>query len=569
MTSSTPKNRLKNLARVLPAAALCLWALPANANLLSNGTFDSAKDPWWGNASTTSDPPADQAITVEDGKLCSTSTSGGKNPWDVVVGYSGVALEAGKYYHIAFTVTADADRTIKYKTGLGAAPYSDYFIQTIPVSATPQDVSITYLNLHADPMAQFQFQIGKVGGKVCFDNIVLEEAVAPVEEAYATPSMTGQPLKSRPAVVTMGTAVDTPIFLSNPRHNLIVANEFSMITPANSMKMNLIQPTEGTFDFTDTDGLLAWAQSKGLDFRGHPLVWHTQAPSWIKDTMFTRDEMIAKMYAHIDGLMSHYKGKIKYWDVVNEAIDDAGAGFRPTFWHDTIGDDFMDLAFSHARAADPDAKLFYNDYNAEQAGNPKGDKVFEVVKSMKDRGIPIDGIGLQSHYFVTPDGGLSGVPNMDAIKANMDRYAQAGLEVHITECDFRLGKPLDQAKLDQHTQFFSGLLQKCIDAQTCTHFTVWGLSDIDSWVPSTFPDYDYAHLYDSQLMPRPAYQAMNQVFAKYNPDGTPVGGGSQTTSSGCAMAPAGTSGKTGSAAALLALLGLAVLSRRTAKRRGS
>lgn len=588
MILSSPKNRLKNLARVLPATALCLWALPASAqNLLSNGTFDTAKDPWWGNASTTADPPADQTIAVEEGQLCVTMTSAGSNPWDVILGYSGVALGANKYYRIAFTATADVERTIKYKTGLGDAPYSDYFLQTVSISPTPKEISITYRNLREDPMAQFQFQIGETAGKVCFDNISIEEVAAPVDEPYVTPSTTGKPLNAFPSIVKMGTAVDTPIFLSNPKHNQIVVGEFSTITPANSMKMNMIQPQQGVFDFVDTDALVAWAQEKNLEFRGHPLVWHTQAPSWLQDTEFTRDDMLAILNDHIDKVVGRYP-QLPYWDVVNEAIDDAGAGFRPTFWHSRIGDDFVDLAFQRARAAAPTAKLFYNDYNAEQAGNPKGDKVYEFVKSMKERGIPIDGVGLQSHYFVTPDGGLSGVPSMAAIKQNIERYNQLGLEVHITECDFRLGKPLDQAKLDLHTKFFSELLQVCVEAPNCTHFTVWGLSDIDSWVPSTFPEFDYAHIYDSSFMPRPAYQAMAQVLTNAGMSvgaggggaggsgsgGSGGSGGSEappaaSKDSGCTVAATGASTQGGIAGALLAFWGAALLSRRGAKRRGA
>jgi endo-1,4-beta-xylanase len=278
------------------------------------------------------------------------------------------------------------------------------------------------------------------------------------------------------------------------------------------------------------------------------------------------------MNAHIDALMTHYPN-IPYWDVVNEAIDD-GAMWRSTFWHDTIGDDFIDLAFQRARAADPDAKLFYNDYNVEQLGNAKADRMFNMIKDMRARGIPIDGAGLQSHYFVGPPDQPNGVPDMNAIKANIARYAEIGVEVHITECDFRLVKPLDQAKTDTQTKFFADLFQICADAPNCTHFTVWGLSDIDSWVPSTFPEMDYAHLYDANFMPRASYQAMTQVLAKYNADGTPVGSGSGSEaakteeSGGCAITAAGSHGETGWSAALLGLLGVSMLSRRTAKRRG-
>jgi GH35 family endo-1,4-beta-xylanase len=506
-----------------------------STNLVTNGTFDgTAADPWWSNASSTSDPVAAMTMAVTNGQLCATITSGGKNPWDVIIGLSGVPLVKNQYYHIKFIITADAPRKVKFKTGLGVDPYSDYFVEPIDITATASTIEYTYWNLRDDANAQFQFQIGtnRTGpsaGTVCIDDVVIEPVPAPVTPTYKTSAPSGHPFKDYNKIVKMGTAVDSPIFLSNPLHNSIVAGEFSMITPANSMKMNLIQPKQGMFDFTDTDALVGWAAMNGLEFRGHPLVWHTQAPSWLTspttgsnaDGSFTRDEMIAIMYAHIDGLMGRYKGKFPYWDVVNEAID--GADYRATFWQKTIGNDFIDLAFTHAHAADPDAKLYYNDYNDEQKGTPKGDRVFELVKDLKMRGIPIDGVGFQGHYYIEPDGKTAtGVPDMQAIRDNMARYAEIGVDVQITECDFRIGKPLDDNKKQVQSKFFTDLLQACIDAPNCSHFTAWGLSDLDSWVPDTFPEYDYAHLFDTHLMPKAGYLAMSQVFAQYNTDGTPI-----------------------------------------------
>jgi Carbohydrate binding domain/Glycosyl hydrolase family 10 len=220
-----------------------------SSNLVTNGTFDTAaKDPWWGYANNTTDNPADETLAVSNGQLCATMTMGGKNVWDVLIGLSGLVLLPNQYYHITFSISADANRTVKFKTGLGVAPYTDYFVESVPITATSQKVEYTYLNLRNDPMAQFQFQIGKTPGMVCIDNIVIEPVPTPVMPSYKTAAPSGHPMKDYSAIVKMGTAVDTPIFLSSPLHNAIVAGEFSMVTPANSMKMNLIQPAQGTFD---------------------------------------------------------------------------------------------------------------------------------------------------------------------------------------------------------------------------------------------------------------------------------------------------------------------------------
>jgi len=522
-----------------------------SSNLIKNSTFDgTAADPWWSYAANAADAPSDIKLAVTNGELCGTMTAGGANVWDVIIGISDLSLVKDQAYHISFSVHADAARTIKFKSGLGVAPYTDYFIEPIAITDTVQKFDYTYLNLRTDAAGQFQFQIGKAPGTVCIDNVVVEPVATPAQPVYKTSATSGHPFRDYSKVVKLGTAVDTPIFLSNPVHNSIVATEFAMITPANSMKMGLIQPTQGVFDYTDTDALLAWAQANNIEFRGHPLVWHTQAPNWLTNPTtgtgtggaFTKDELIAIMYAHIDALMGHYKGKLPYWDVVNEAID--GADYRQTFWFKTIGAEFIDLAFTHAHAADPAAKLFYNDYNIEQKGNAKADRVFELVKDMKTRGIPIDGIGLQGHYFVEQDGTTSnGVPDMQAIRDNMARYAEIGVDVQVTECDFRIGKPLDDTKAQLQSKFYADFLQACIDAPNCSHFTVWGLSDLDSWVPGTFPDYDYAHIFDKDLKPKAAYAAMSAVLSKYSTDGASGGaGGSGGAGSGTGGTGTGTGG---------------------------
>jgi len=130
-----------------------------SSNLVSNGTFDTSYSPWWKYANNTDTDPADITLAVESGQLCGTMTAGGKNLWDVIIGLSDVPLLKDQYYHISFSISADTDRKVKFKTGFGDKPYTDYFLEQIPISATPQTIEYTYLNLRDDPKAQFQFQI--------------------------------------------------------------------------------------------------------------------------------------------------------------------------------------------------------------------------------------------------------------------------------------------------------------------------------------------------------------------------------------------------------------------------
>jgi endo-1,4-beta-xylanase len=602
MTTSSPKTAIVPLARIASALIACLLVNPAAAtDLPINHNFDDNTTEWWTHASSGNS----QTVAVStDGRLCSVidpttnlkdpdndpTTLEKVNPWDHILGISDIAVTVEQYYHVTFTASftpadpaADPNvkREIRFKAGLGIDPFTDYYVHKAQLTATPQTFDFTYRNLRADLTSQAQFQIGGTPGTLCLDNILIEAAPTPAPVVYATPSTTGHALKAHSAMVKMGTAVDTPIFLSSPLHNAIVASEFSAITPANSMKMNIIRPLKDTFDFTDTDALVAYAAANGLEFRGHPLIWHTQTPNWLTPpppaVPFTRDELIVIMNTHIDTLMTRYVGKFPYWDVVNEAIDNVKTGtnpdtwawtFRPTVWHKTIGDDFIDLAFHRARAADPAAKLVYNDYNIEEMGNPKADRVFELVRDLKARAVPIDAIGFQSHYYANPDGSTNS-PSLQKVRDNMARYAELGVEVHITECDFRIGKPNDEAKTKLQNEFFAGLLQACIDAPNCSHYTVWGLSDVDSWVPSTFPEADFAHIFDTNFVAKPAYHGLTQVFAQYNTDGTPVSSGSAGGGGGCAVAPKTIPEHAPWYIGLVGLLGLSLVLRRASKDRAA
>jgi len=584
MVTSSSKNFIFHLIRCAALPVVCFSVSPASAqSLVTNGTFEEAIDPWWGYTAE----EFIQTVDVLEGRMCSTIEVGGENYWDVIIGLSDLALVAGQNYRISFSASSDVDRSIRFKTGLGDAPYTDYFLRTIKLTATPQTFESTYLNLREDAVAQFQFHIGGTPGVVCFDDIIIEPVAAPIVPPYTTPSLTGHALKDYKAIIKMGTAVDTPTFLSQPAHNAILTGEFSMFTPANSMKMNIIQGTQGVFDWVETDALLAFAEANAMEFHGHPLVWHTQAPAWLEDGEFDRDAMIAVMYAHIDALVGRYVGRIPYWDVVNEAIDKVGEvyDFRSTIWHDRIGPDFIDLAFQRARLVDPNALLLYNDYNIEVMGNAKADRVFELVKDMKTRGIPIDQVGFQGHWYITEDGGSSGLPDAAAVRANMARYEEIGVGVQITEFDVRIGLPITPEKQQTQARVYQEILQACIDAPNCSHFTVWGISDIDSWVPSTFENFDSAHLFDASFVAKPAYHAFTNALALLPADGT-VGAGTggagsgtggagpvvttPTTKSGCSYEPRPISAASGWRLVFASLLGLALLFRRglSARARG-
>ncbi|RCX19261.1 GH35 family endo-1,4-beta-xylanase [Anaerobacterium chartisolvens] len=303
----------------------------------------------------------------------------------------------------------------------------------------------------------------------------------------------------------IGTAVGSN-FYSNPdaKFKDTLQREFSMLVCENEMKFDALEPQQNSFNFSRPDQLLSYAQSNGMAMRGHTLVWHAQNPSWITNGNWTRDTLLAAMKNHISKVMAHYKGKIKEWDVANECIADNGSGLRgESIWRRVIGDDYLDYAFKYAREADPDALLFYNDYNIEDMGSAKADKAYAILSDMKSRGIPIDGVGFQSHFI----NGMSS-SYLSNIDKNIKRYAAIGLKVSLTEVDIRIKLPADSSAYQTQANNYGDLMKICLSNPNCTTFVLWGFTDKHSWIPGTFSGYGDALIFDSNYNPKPAYNSL-------------------------------------------------------------
>ncbi len=205
--------------------------------------------------------------------------------------------------------------------------------------------------------------------------------------------------------LSMGSAVGAGTIATDARYDATLRTEFNIVTPENEMKWNAIHPEPTVYNFGPADIIVTFAQQNGMTVRGHNLAWYSQNPAWLtqmcNDPSVTRDQAIAILRDHIYTVVGHYKGKVAEWDVVNEALNDdgtlrAGCGEGQTPWAKMIGSDYLDLAFQFAREADPAAKLFYNDYGGEGLGT-KSDAIYNLVAGMKQRGVPVQGVGLQMH----------------------------------------------------------------------------------------------------------------------------------------------------------------------------
>ncbi|MBK9926937.1 MAG: endo-1,4-beta-xylanase [Anaerolineales bacterium] len=289
--------------------------------------------------------------------------------------------------------------------------------------------------------------------------------------------------------------------LAEDNYGALVAREFNQITADNAMKFKSLHPLQKVYDFKVADKLIAFAQQNNMVVRGHTLVWHSQLSSWVENGNFTRDEMIAILKDHVTTVVSHYRGQVEYWDVVNEAVADEDGSLRDTVWLRTIGPEYIDMAFQFAHEADPKAKLFYNDYNNEDMGM-KSNAVYDLVKGMVERGVPIDGVGLQMHLI------LESPPQTADVIENMKRLDDLGLEVNITELDVRMKVPASDADLSAQATVYGDMMQACLSVPNCKVFTIWGFSDRHSWIPGFFDGYGSALIFDDAMNPKPAYLAL-------------------------------------------------------------
>ncbi|CAM5466250.1 endo-1,4-beta-xylanase [Streptomyces canus] len=278
--------------------------------------------------------------------------------------------------------------------------------------------------------------------------------------------------------------------------------QFNSLTPGNAMKWGSVEPTRGSYDWAEADQIVNFAEANGQQVRGHTLVWHSQNPSWLTNGAWTAAQLGQLMNDHIALEVGRYKGRLAAWDVVNEPFNEDGT-YRQTLWYNGLGTGYIAQALTAARAADPAARLYINDYNVEGV-NAKSTALYNLVKSLKEQGVPIDGVGLQAHLIVGQ------VPA--TLQQNIQRFADLGVDVAITELDIRMTLPSDSTKLAQQAADYKAVMNACGAVARCAGVTVWGFTDSDSWIPSTFPGQGAATPYDENYAPKPAYYAIAEAL---------------------------------------------------------
>ncbi|MFJ8940424.1 endo-1,4-beta-xylanase [Streptomyces sp. NPDC102365] len=250
--------------------------------------------------------------------------------------------------------------------------------------------------------------------------------------------------------------------LGDSTYTSIAGREFNSVTAENEMKIDATEPQRGQFNFTAADRVYNWAVQNGKQVRGHTLAWYSQQPGWMQS--LSGSTLRQAMIDHINGVMAHYKGKIAQWDVVNEAFADGSSGARRDSNLQRTGNDWIEVAFRTARAADPAAKLCYNDYNVEDWTWAKTQAMYNMVRDFKQRGVPIDCVGFQSHFN-------SGSPYNSNFRTTLQNFAALGVDVAITELDIQ-GAPAST---------YANVTNDCLAVPRCLGITVWGVRDSDSW----------------------------------------------------------------------------------------
>ena len=327
----------------------------------------------------------------------------------------------------------------------------------------------------------------------------------------------------------IGVAINQKQFSDeDPRGIPIIKAQFNSITPENVLKWESVHPEPDRFAFDAPDRYVEFGEKNGMYLIGHTLVWHSQTPRWVFQDAdgkpLDRDALLNRMSNHIHTVVGRYKGRIKGWDVVNEALNDNGS-LRQSPWLKIIGEDYIEKAFQFAHEADPDAALHYNDYSLEIEAKRNG--VIALIKKLQAKGIHITAIGSQDHVRLAS-------PTAEQVDATITDLGKLGIKVMITELDVdvnaatqllstadvsaaaqnsggytnRLPDSVQQALTKRYAELFGVFLKH---RDVISRVTFWGVTDGDSWLNGRRGRVNYPLLFDREGQPKPAFATVMQA----------------------------------------------------------
>ncbi|GJE94193.1 glycoside hydrolase family 10 protein [Phanerochaete sordida] len=311
-------------------------------------------------------------------------------------------------------------------------------------------------------------------------------AAALLPFALAAPSAKPIILRDLAKPRFFGAAANTTFLFNDKNYTNVISTQFSIFTPENEMKWESIEPEPDSFTFGPADEIVRFAESVGAKMRGHNFMWGNQLPPWVNASL-TATELDKALKNHITTIMDHYRGKIYAWDVINEMISDntPNETFKDNIWTQKFGEEAMPKALAYARGG--------------QTAQALSDTLYNVAKGFLADGVPLDAIGFQCHFT------LGQVPS--TLQQNLQRFADLGLDVAITELDINIHGPANATALAQQAQDYWTVVDACVQTQRCVSVSVWGVSDDHSWIPNgaVLP-------WDAEKQPKPAFYAIADAF---------------------------------------------------------
>lgn len=492
---------MKSINYLLAVAFFAVIAIPKSQaqNQLRNGDFKQGGLHWQNLAqnSAAANYSYQHIANTTDTVLQAVVSALGGNSWDAQTLHDDVLCTAGKQYVLkarvrSLTGTANI-RLVMQDTTFSA--------QDVTASTSFNDVSWTFtaqetglgFKIHWYQRGTFQIT-----------NISLEEANPTPIPIYADSLKHYANLLN----LNLGAALEPRLLGADAAYSKIYNQQFNALVAENAMKMEAIAPARGVYNFFEADSLMRYARRTGKKVRGHTLLWHNSIPSWLRQGNYAADTLFQILKDYTLTVVGRYRSQITEWDVVNEALaDQAPNNLRTQYPYNVLGLAILDSMFVWAHAADPQARLFYNDYSIEYP-NPKANSMLTLVNGLKQRGRPIHGVGFQCHFNYDVPANF-----FPAVESIVTRVGNLGLQVSFTEVDFAIPTPIAASNYITQGHAYAELLRVALrNSSTVGTFMLWGLTDKYSWIPSFWASQgtpkDDALILTRTYAPKPAYDSL-------------------------------------------------------------
>lgn len=395
--------------------------------------------------------------------------------------------------------------------GASAREGSEYLLQALTAHALDDRSKVSVADNQMPTFdAEEESSLPSSQSGVAAASLRSDADAAPSSHDSGAQSLRGLTEKNHPQLY-IGTAVAAIPLLSDKKYARILAREFNMVTPENAMKFQFIHPRPNRYAFADADAIVDFAEANDMAIHGHTLAWKEALPRWVTEQDHSDARIREILAEHIATVVGRYKGRVQSWDVVNEPFEPFGAALRTgSPWYQTMGKDYIAFALREAHRADPEAKLYINDYALENPG-PKSDAMYELAKSLLAQDVPLHGIGFQMHEDMTDD---YQPVEASVFRDNVQRFIDLGLEVRISEMDVNLQDDDSEERLQQQAAYFRSILELAMDKPAFTAFATWGFTDRYSSLQEWWDADGFGNglIFDAEHQPKPAYFSLREAL---------------------------------------------------------